>query len=82
MKNRRIVPLEQVPENQRISSWPNCFFCYSPRHSRTGQGVAAVEVELDPPGENQFYTICGNHLEVSPLTTEWQRCDFGFGGKL
>jgi hypothetical protein len=72
MKNRRIVALEQVPEDQRTQSWPSCFYCYSPRHNRTGKAVAAIEVEVEPPGENQFFGICGNHLEVSPLTGEWQ----------
>lgn len=71
MKNRRIVALEQVPEDQQAES---CFYCYSPRTDRTGRAIAAIEVEVEPPGENQFFGICGNHLEVSPLTAEWQGC--------
>jgi len=71
MTKRRIVTLEQVPEDQRTK---NCFYCYSPRSSRTGKAVTAIEVDVEPPGENLFFAICGNHLEVSPLTEEWQEC--------
>jgi hypothetical protein len=69
MRKHRIVTLDQVPEDQRAA---RCFYCYSPRSNRTGQVVAAVQVE--PLGESIFFMICGNHMEVSPPTGVWQEC--------
>lgn len=70
-KRRRIVSLERVSNKKPT----RCVYCYSPVSLRVEEAVAAVEVELEPPDENVFFGICGNHAELSHLTTEWQRCE-------
>lgn len=67
---RRIIRLDEVPEEERRDT---CFYCYCPKHrkhkSDLSRAVAAVEVTA-PTGRLFYYGICGNHAEVYPRTEE------------
>ena len=68
MKGRRIVALEQVPEDQRQLT-QRCLYCCH-RHGREPRkAVAAVEV-TEAWMLKGFYGICGYHAEVYPFTEE------------
>lgn len=80
-RKRRIVALEQVPQDQQ-DLVKNCFYCHCPKHDKKVKAVAAVEA-IYPSGRIFFYGICGYHAEAYPLTEEQVqqrpiRCPFCF----